>query len=656
LSTVSDLKILLSAMSKQKLTRKEKHQLSRQSATEKKERESLTGNLQLTLGLIIAICGFLLYIQTLSYDYTLDDQAAITENRYVQKGLDGIGTILSSFYWDGFRSGGGPQYRVLSLLSFAIEWEFFPDNPAAGHFMNVFFYALTGFILFRLLSRLFRNNLVIPFTAALLFIAHPVHTEVVANIKSRDEIFCMLFSMLSLLWLLDFADGKKKSKLVLSAFAFFLALMSKENAITMIAIAPLVLYFFRDIPLKKAFMPVIPFALASLLYFSIIASIQRGAPGVIGEFTNNILGDAPGYLTRLATALFVLGKYILLLIFPLRLSIDYSYREISLMKITELPVLISVVILLAMVVYAVTKIKKKDPVAFGILYFFVAISLVSNLVIVIGTIMGDRLVYMPSLGFTIIVAVLLARLFKDNQPDKKDSSVFAFFKTHSKVIAVSSVLFLLFSFKTINRNPVWKNNLALMTSAVEDAPNSAYAHYLYGNELVRTATSYNPADSARLNALYDQVLAAYLKAIEIYPSYAEFYSEAAATYRKKKNIPEALKYYDLALKYDPKLPQAYNGKGVVYFNAERYSEAKTFFLEALKYNPRDGTAMANVGGCYLILKDPDNAISYLLKSLEYFPGNAAAMTNLGYAYEDKGDKEQANLWHEKAKQLSKTPR
>jgi tetratricopeptide (TPR) repeat protein len=637
-----------------KLTRKEKEQQSRQATTVRKES---SGNLKLTLALFVAICGCMLYIQTIRYDYALDDLAAINENRFVQKGLNGIGTLFSTLYWDGFKSGGLQQYRPLSLVTFAIEWEFFPNNPAAGHFMNVFFYALTGFILFRLLCRLFRNNLVIPFVATLLFMAHPVHTEVVANIKSRDEILCMLFSIVSLYWILDFIDEKKISKLLLSAFTFFLAILSKENALTMIAVVPLMLYFFRQIPVKRILTAAIPFLTIALLYLAIKTSIQHGK--LVAEantLTNNILAEAPDYLTRMATAFYVFGRYILLLFFPAHLSMDYSYAEIRLMKITDVPVLISFAVVIAVSIYALFKIKKKDAVAFGLLYFFITISLVSNLVVVIGTIMGDRLLYMPSLGFTIVIAVLLARLFKDTQPDKQNYSVQDFFKLHSKVILISGVLFVLYGFKTINRNPVWKNNSALMESAIVDAPNSAYAHYLYANELVKNITVNPPSDSVKLNTIYDKVLAEYLKAVEIYPTYAQFYSEAAATYRKKKNIPEALKYYDLALKYDLHLPQAYNGKGVIYFNAGNYNDAKTFFLEALKYNPNDGTAMGNAGSCYLALGDNDNAISYLLKALEYSPNSPSIMTNLGIAYENKGDKAQANSWFAKADQISKNSR
>src|SRR5258706_1360346 len=623
-------------MSQQKLTRREKEQLSRQAAVVRKEKESgSSGNLKLSLALIVAVCGFLLYIQTISNDYALDDQAAIAEIRFVHKGIGGIGTLFATSYWDGFKAGGAQQYRPLSLVTFAIEWEFFPGNPAAGHFMNVFFYALTGFILFRLLCKLFKNNLVIPFVAVLLFMAHPVHTEAVANIKSRDEILCMLFSILSMCWLLDFAGANKFSKLLLAVFAFFLAVLSKENAVTMIAVVPLMLYVFRDINLEKVLMATGAFALTAFIYLLIKVSIQHGAlVPKASDLTNNILAQAPDYLTKMATAFYVLGKYILLLIFPTHLSMDYSFGEIRLMKITDVSVLIPIVFLIAMAVYAILKIKKKDPVAFGILYFLLTISLVSNLVIVIGTIMGDRLLYMPSLGFTIVIAVLIVRLFKDNTPDKKYSSVFDFFKAHSKVILVSGALFLIYGFKTVSRNLVWKNNLALTTSAIQDAPNSAYAHYLYANELVKNAAAYPSTDSVKLNSAYEKVLAEYLRAVEIYPTYAEFYSEAAATYRKKKNITEALKYYDRALRYNPHLPQAYNGKGVIYFNAGKYTDATTLFLEALKYNPNDGTAIGNVGSCYLALGDNDNAISYLLKALEYNPNNPATMNNLGIAYEN----------------------
>src|SRR5262249_31897622 len=160
-----------------------------------------------------------------------------------------------------------------------------------------------------------------------------------------------------------FTDSKKSSRLLASAFAFFLAILSKENALTMIAVVPLVLYFFRETPLKKIFTTTVPFVIAALVYLAIKASVQHGVlVAKTDSLTNNVLTQAPDYLARIATAFYVFGKYILLLIFPAYLSMDYSFSEIHLMKLTDLPVLVSIAVTFAITLYAVLKIKKKDAV------------------------------------------------------------------------------------------------------------------------------------------------------------------------------------------------------------------------------------------------------------------------------------------------------
>jgi len=174
----------------------------------------------LLLACIAAALGFVLYISTIGYNYAYDDFTAIKQNWLVQKGFSGIGTLLHTSYRYGFWSASDELYRPLSLVTFAIEWQFFPNSPGVSHFMNVLLYALTGFFLFRLLVKLFPNNFNIPFIATILFMAHPVHTEVVANIKSRDEILCFLLGIISLSLLLDYVKIKKPSLLILSVLSF----------------------------------------------------------------------------------------------------------------------------------------------------------------------------------------------------------------------------------------------------------------------------------------------------------------------------------------------------------------------------------------------------------------------------------------------------
>ncbi len=169
---------------------------------------------------LIVLSCFVLYGNTISCDYALDDAELITGNRYTQKGISGIKDI---FAYDSFKGYGekylnavsGGRYRPLSIATFAIEHSFFGNNPHVSHFINILLYAFCCLLIFILFSRLLKKfpkshwYLSIPFIATILFIAHPIHTEVVANIKGRDEIMSLLFSLLAMLFLLNYLDSKK---------------------------------------------------------------------------------------------------------------------------------------------------------------------------------------------------------------------------------------------------------------------------------------------------------------------------------------------------------------------------------------------------------------------------------------------------------------
>jgi len=634
-----------------KLTRKEKDALSRQASSahpagnKKKSASSLS---MLLPAILVFTFGFLLYAGTLRYDYTLDDFAAINSNRIVQKGAGGIGELLHSAYWSGFSAGNNSLYRPLSLVLFALEWEFFPGNPAAGHFINVFLYALTGALLFRLLNKLFNRNILVSFTAAMLFVAHPVHTEVVANIKSSDEILCLLFCITSLSWLIDYVDTRKSSRLLWSVISFFLALLSKENAITWLAVLPLSVFIFRNMPARKAMMLTIPFGIAALLYLAILTSIQHGMLISKPEaLTNNVLSGAPDYAARLATAFFVLGRYLWLLVFPLHLSMDYSFAAIRLMSFGDARVLVSLGCIAALLATGVYLVLKRNTVGFGILYFFITISVVSNIVFVIGTVMADRLLYMPSLGLAMAAAVLLSRIGKESEVPGQTGGFALMFRNRVTVL-LGGTLLLLYSARTVARNPVWENNLSLFASGMKDAPDNAYVHYLYSNELIKSITSEAPADSLHNDSVYAAAISGYSKAIAIDPRNASFYNELAATYRKKNRPEEAMKYYDMALKRNSRLPQTYNGKGVILFEQKRYSEALNMFAESVRLNATDATALRNLGGCNLVLGNNRKAIENFEKALTYDPSDPLALKYMGFAYQNLGDTLSANDYFQKS--------
>ena len=213
--------------------------------------------------IILIVFAFAIYCNTLFYDYTLDDLIVIKENSFTKKGVDGLSGIFKYDSFTGFFGTqktlvAGGRYRPLSIATFALEYAFFDGlNPFFSRLVNIFLYGLTGVVIM-IIFRRFRINkpgnkwyLTIPFITALLFIAHPVHTEVVANIKGRDEIFSLLFSLISLWSTLLYLDKKKYSYIFLSGVSFFLALLSKENAIMFVFIIPVTIYFFTKHTLKR---------------------------------------------------------------------------------------------------------------------------------------------------------------------------------------------------------------------------------------------------------------------------------------------------------------------------------------------------------------------------------------------------------------------
>ena len=134
------------------------------------------------LGYLLFAVEFIIYFNTLHHCYVLNDFSTISDNRVTTKGIKGIPEVFTHFYrYDHYSTDDG-LYRPITVTIFAIEWWISPNNPPLAHFVNIFFYALTGWVLFKFWKKLlFGYNIVLPFVAVLLFVTHRIHTEVVAH-------------------------------------------------------------------------------------------------------------------------------------------------------------------------------------------------------------------------------------------------------------------------------------------------------------------------------------------------------------------------------------------------------------------------------------------------------------------------------------------
>jgi tetratricopeptide (TPR) repeat protein len=451
----------------------------------------------------------------------------------------------------------------------------------------------------------------------MLFLAHPVHTEVVSNIKSGDEILCFMFMILSLLTLYQFTIKRKRILFVISILAYTLSFLSKESALTFLAVAPLFLYCFSKEKLKNIFLMTLPFvAVAIALLFLRSVIVQKGLPN-IDPLYNSLLA-IPTISHRLSTAILIIGKYFRLLIFPHPLVWDYSYNQVPETGWLNPYVILTVVLSAALLIYAVLKLKERNIFSFGILFYFITLSVTANIVFYIGSTMAERFLYMPSLGFCIVLFFLLKNILK------ADSD----YKSLKTILLYSIIIFILtgYSYKTIDRSQDWKNNFTLFMAGVHDSPNSAKTHMSLAGELNNYAKL--SEDTVVSSQLYQKAIEEYYKGLDIYPHNAEGWATLGVTYLNYKKLDSSQAAFERAIAVDSCYVRAYNNIGAIQAFKGDYRRAISYFEKAVALDSTYADAYGNIAGCYNNLGDYKQASIYYEKALKINPDNEGIKRNL----------------------------
>ena len=439
--------------------------------------------------LLVFLFGTLLYINTGNNEYAVDDTIVIVQNDFTKQGTAGLKSIFTTDAFEGhFGERGktlvaGGRYRPLSIATFAIEQSFFGSNhPGYSHIINALLYGATGVMIFLLLGLLFPAKAdekpwqQLALWITLLYLVHPIHTEAVANIKGRDEVMGMLFSM-SALYLAVLAVKKEKVLWLLPATAcYFLALLSKENAITFLAITPLTLFLFSKAKPKDYVSVVLPMLLCAGL-FLYLRSTYTGSS--LTKFTKEIMNDPFVYLTtseRYGTLLYTYLSYLKLLFFPLHMTHDYYPHQVPNIQLSNPMAIFSIVLNVGLIVYGLFAALKKDKLGYGILFYYISFSVVSQLFFTVGTNMNERFIYMPSFGFAIVIGILLYRL--SNKIPAQGKNV---------ALGILVLVLALGSLRTISRNTDWKNDFTLFRHDVKVSTNSAKLNMAYGGVLIDSA-------------------------------------------------------------------------------------------------------------------------------------------------------------------------
>ncbi len=587
---------------------------------------------------ILLILGIGFYINSISNDYALDDGLVISDNPYTLKGLGGIVDIFThdSYYgfYQKYGSNGelsGGRYRPLSIATFAIEYEFFGLNPHLSHAVNVLLYLLSVFILYLLLSKYwFPDKRWLPFFITLLFTIHPLHTEVVANIKGRDEILSLLLLLCSLFWLFRYVDKafSNRKTLILSLFAYGLALFSKENGITFLAVIPLSLFVFAGMKIKQSLKTMLPYLVVALIYlFTRYQVVGFGA-----ESMDNIMNNPFAWASwsqKYASIFFILLYYLRLLIFPNLLSYDYGFNTFPYRDFGNVWVLFSLLLQAAFLIYAIMKINKRNVFAFSILYYFITLSIVSNLFVNLSGTMGERLIYHSSLGFVMLVALTGEKVFLYLNRFNK---LFA----RSVIILVLIPLVILSAFKTISRNKDWKSNDTLFIKDVSIVSNSVKANVAASTAYISMADK-TKAKSER-NEYLKKAETLLIHAKSIYPDFADIYMNLGGIYYRKANYEAAerawLKGKEIQPNH-PNLPQYFKLLGSAFYkeglkegSVQNFANAEKLLKKSVSYMPGNAEVWYNLGGAQYSLHDYRAALKSFEKAIKLRPGYQEAIQGL----------------------------
>ncbi len=562
---------------------------------------------------IIVLLAFICYINTVSNEYALDDTVVIVKNEYVLEGITGISDILTKdAYYSYYRQLGttnqlsGGRYRPLSIVSFAIEQQFFGaiakdkvdsvinagiydlsapyerhfmNNMHIRHFMNVVWFALSMVVLLYFLRYIvFKSDPLIAFLAVVLFTIHPIHTEVVANVKSRDELMSLLFICLTFIFAFKYLDSNKKWYLALGLASYFLAFLSKEYAITLVALLPLAFYLFRNYTISKSL-------LASLPYFAIAAIyllIRWQTLGPRSELSDtdiqiNPYAFASGtekQATEIATSL----NYLKLLVFPHPLSSDYSYNQIPYKDFTHPLVWLSAIVHLLLLGGIVYYFRKRSVLCFAMTFYLFNLVMVNNFIFDIGATMGERLIYHASVGFVMAAAYLLIKGIDHIK------------SVHMGKVSLAAILLLLISLcgaTTINRNKDWKNDQTLFFHDVTISPNSFLVNANVACMLVNNS-DFEKDENKRQEELHRGV-SLYNKVLGMQDNYVLGYMNRCVAYYKLEqpdsmmaDLAQVMRIYPV----HPQLPEMYYHAGMLYYSGRQYPKAMVALQTALKLYPR----------------------------------------------------------------------
>jgi tetratricopeptide (TPR) repeat protein len=587
------------------------------------------------LALALCVPAILAYSNSFRAGFTLDSDAIILRNPTVQAATsENVDLILGHTYWWPKMEVG--LYRPVTTLSYLLNYAVLGNqgNPFGYHLINLLLHCANVLLVY-LLARRFIHGAWLPELIAMAWAVHPGLTESVTNIVGRADLLAGAGILGGFLLYLKSKETTGSARVVCLASLLLITtvgVFSKENAVALLGVV--ILYeaiFWKDKGnLRAAALGCAAIAIPILVLFYVRSRLLAANPPQPPSFLDNPLFGAR-FIQGKLTAIAVMAKYIGKLVWPGTLSDDYSYNQIRLATGTFRE-WIAWIVIGAIVVTAAILYKRNKTAFFFVSFAFIVFVPTSNLLFNIGTIMAERFLYLPAIGFTVCVALVAGALSE---------------RIRVRMLApiVMIVMIGAWGVRSFVRNMDWHDDLSLATAAVKASPESYKTHAALARALAHTEPVRQNINAAIGES--EQAMAI-LKDVPDDKNEVNTYLNAASYYQKKGDLsleggagridpPESTHAYQRALEILLRAARI----DAITGERQRGLAARGGVAEPQGIQPASPEIYIQLARVYLKLRDADKAYRAALYARALSPQSEEALLVTAEAAAAGGRKEES---------------